>query len=200
MVCCGSCNRWQHIACHDHQDQRHGRPKCDWAKQQFFCTRCRQRSAVYAASRQQQYAWPQTSHPVHLRKTSAIDSYTSTSDVRYSHRMENGMSYPPQQQYAPAVGGTSYSRSSYSTAAGLYSSYAADQRGLSSLRGAADPSQWGTSNGYAPVQDPLIARTSSGHFASQFGQNGYSNSRASSAYPVSTIRTSERCRLTDPTP
>jgi len=52
MVSCGSCNKWQHITCHDVADQRLGRPKRNWNLGQFFCRRCqaeRNRSMLQAS-------------------------------------------------------------------------------------------------------------------------------------------------------
>ena len=194
MVSCGSCNRWQHILCHDLFDQRSGRPRRNWDKQQFFCARCRQRTRAYSSQGQAgygvhpqlQYGWSQTSRPAHPQKPATVDPYAHSSDVRYSHRspVENGMGYS-QQQYMTGVSGASYPRSSYPTSSGLsYSHYQTDQRGLSR----AVPEGWSSSNGFAPVADPLLARTPSGHFGSPYGsQNGYSSSRASSVYPVSNV-------------
>ncbi|VDC04909.1 unnamed protein product [Peniophora sp. CBMAI 1063] len=40
LVQCVTCQRWQHIACHDAADARAGRPKRDWRRVQFRCARC----------------------------------------------------------------------------------------------------------------------------------------------------------------
>ncbi|PFH53210.1 hypothetical protein AMATHDRAFT_1625 [Amanita thiersii Skay4041] len=40
MMSCGSCLKWQHIACHDKADQTAGRPKRDWDSVEFICKRC----------------------------------------------------------------------------------------------------------------------------------------------------------------
>ncbi|KAF9000745.1 hypothetical protein BDQ17DRAFT_1281976 [Cyathus striatus] len=40
MMSCGLCSRWQHIACHDQEDQRLGKPKRDWDLVEFVCRKC----------------------------------------------------------------------------------------------------------------------------------------------------------------
>lgn len=40
-MCCGSCNIWQHIPCHEERDRRNGRPPRDWEREEFHCSRCR---------------------------------------------------------------------------------------------------------------------------------------------------------------
>ncbi|KAI0312318.1 hypothetical protein OF83DRAFT_668150 [Amylostereum chailletii] len=40
LLCCGKCNRWQHIACHDYEDRKVGRPKRDWNTEEFLCKKC----------------------------------------------------------------------------------------------------------------------------------------------------------------
>ena len=83
MVSCGLCNRWQHIRCHDLNDQRSSWARRDWEKQEFYCTRCRSRSmngntypaAAHPSARQQQYGWAQQSgQPIHLHKP-GVNSY-----------------------------------------------------------------------------------------------------------------------------
>ncbi len=139
MVSCGSCNRWQHIACHDLIDQRAGRPRRDWEKQQFFCGRCRQRvlnggshgnhGVQGYSAHQQQYAWQGSRGSIHLQKPG--DSYAQ-SDPRYGHRssVENGVGYP-QQQYMPNNSPQVPYARSYPTAGMSFNHYQPDQRGLS---------------------------------------------------------------------
>jgi len=43
-MCCGSCNIWQHIPCHEERDRRDGRPPRDWEREEFYCSRCRAKS------------------------------------------------------------------------------------------------------------------------------------------------------------
>jgi hypothetical protein len=52
-MCCGSCNIWQHIPCHEEIDRRDGRPPRDWESEEFYCSRCRPKSSanVHGASR-----------------------------------------------------------------------------------------------------------------------------------------------------
>jgi hypothetical protein len=45
MMCCGICCKWQHIACHDGADIQAGRTKKNWDDVEFFCQRCRSRTA-----------------------------------------------------------------------------------------------------------------------------------------------------------
>lgn len=40
-MCCGSCNIWQHIPCHEERDRRDGRLPRDWEREEFYCSRCR---------------------------------------------------------------------------------------------------------------------------------------------------------------
>ena len=196
MVSCGSCSQWQHIDCHDLYDQRMGRPRRDWKKQQFYCMRCRERSSSssssvygsqvqgYGMHQQQQYAWSQAARAAPLPKPAAMDPYAHTSDLRYSNRsppVQNGMGYA-QQHFASNSAAAYPPRTTYPSPGMPYGQYPADQRGLSRSM---TEGAWGSSNGYAPVQDPLLARTSSGHLP-QYSQNGYSSSRLPSAYPVNT--------------
>jgi len=46
IICCGSCNVWQHIPCHEEMDRRDGRPPHDWEREEFYCSRCRSKSSV----------------------------------------------------------------------------------------------------------------------------------------------------------
>lgn len=52
-MCCGSCNIWQHIPCHQQIDRRDGRPARDWEREEFYCSRCRSKSSAngHGASR-----------------------------------------------------------------------------------------------------------------------------------------------------
>lgn len=45
-MCCGSCNIWQHIPCHEEMDRRNGRPPHDWEREEFYCSRCRSKSSA----------------------------------------------------------------------------------------------------------------------------------------------------------
>jgi len=45
-MCCGSCNIWQHIPCHEEMDRRDGRPPRDWEREEFYCSRCRSMSST----------------------------------------------------------------------------------------------------------------------------------------------------------
>ncbi|RDX43989.1 hypothetical protein OH76DRAFT_1389802 [Lentinus brumalis] len=209
MVSCGSCNRWQHIKCHDIADQRAGRPRRDWEKQQFYCMRCRQRAmngGAYGAQsqsvhqQQQSYGWqPRTGGPVHLHKPGGMDPYAQTSDMRYSHShsqshrspvMENrgGMAYPqqqqPQQYLANNVGATSYSRSSYPNSGVSFHTYQPDQRGLSRGVPSTPQGSWSSNGGgYGGAADPLAGRMPSSQYAAAYnGSSMYGGSRMPVAY------------------
>ncbi|KAI0788075.1 hypothetical protein C8Q74DRAFT_1349421 [Fomes fomentarius] len=195
MVSCSSCNRWQHIACHNLHDQRSGRPCRDWETQQFYCSRCRQRSLNgglyggqgYSAHRQQQYAWAQSGQPIHLQKPGGMDPFAHTSDMRYSHRspVENGAGYSQQQYLSNNVGAAPYPRSSYPNTGFSFNHYQPDQRGLQSRAIPSTPQgSWSSNGGYGALPDPLAARSPSSPFASQYAHNGsmYASSRMSSGY------------------
>ena len=200
MVSCGSCNRWQHIACHDLMDQRSGRPKRDWERQQFFCVRCRQRAVnggVHGGHRSQglptrQYSWQDTQGPIPLQKPGGMDPYAHA-DPRYGVRspVENGLGgyQQQQQQYAPSSSpAVPYART-YPNSGLPFNHYQPDQRGLSSRLPPITPQgSWSSSsNGYSAGQDPLSGlMPSSSHFTSQYQQNGglYPSSRMASSYQV----------------
>ncbi|KAG6850263.1 hypothetical protein H0H93_015815 [Arthromyces matolae] len=56
MMSCGSCSKWQHIACHDRADQQAGRRRRNWDKVEFLCSQCRARRAGVS----------RTSHPTSM--------------------------------------------------------------------------------------------------------------------------------------
>ncbi|KAI0667805.1 hypothetical protein C8Q78DRAFT_1049731 [Trametes maxima] len=197
MVSCGSCNRWQHIPCHDLNDQRSGRPRRNWEDQQFYCSRCRQRAmqgGSYGAQVQgypapSQYSWSAVGRTPSAHKPIGVDPYAQTSDLRYSHRspVENGMGYPQQQYGTNHVGATSYSRSSYPNTGLSFSHYQPDQHGMSSRSALPNPSHsssWTNGNGYPSSGDPMTGRMQSAHFVPQYPHNGgvYASNRIPSAY------------------
>lgn len=205
MVSCGSCNRWQHIACHDLSDQRSSRPRRNWETQQFFCSRCRHRAmngGVYGNPQQQAYppsshtayGWSQTGRSVPLQKPGGIDPYAQTSDLRYAHRspVENGTGYSQQQFGANHVGAASYSRYSYPNSGHSFSRPQSDQRGMSSSRGVnpslTPSSSWTNGTSYPPLSaDHMTGRMQSAHFVPQYAHSGgvYASNRIPSAYQVS---------------
>ena len=210
MVSCGSCNRWQHIACHVLIDQRAGRPRRDWEKQQFFCGRCRQRAINggsfgghgvqgYAAH-QQQYAWQGARGSIHLQKPG--DAY-SQSDPRYGHRspVENGMGYSQQQYASNSSPQVPYARS-YPNAGMSFNHYQPDQRGLSRAAPVTSQGSWSSSsNGYGAAAEQIPGSMQSSHFTPQYPPNGsvYASGRLPSAYSVRRLRmTCDPIRLTRP--
>ncbi|KLO05777.1 hypothetical protein SCHPADRAFT_883483 [Schizopora paradoxa] len=40
LMSCGSCNKWQHISCHNADDDQNRRPRRDWDKVDFTCRNC----------------------------------------------------------------------------------------------------------------------------------------------------------------
>ena len=46
MMSCGSCLKWQHIACHDLENKRAGLPNRDWDSVDFICRSCRTKANV----------------------------------------------------------------------------------------------------------------------------------------------------------
>ncbi|OJT13886.1 hypothetical protein TRAPUB_9555 [Trametes pubescens] len=199
MVSCGKCNRWQHITCHDLNDQRSGRPRRNWEAHQFFCIHCRQRamnggaygghsSQGYSSQSQAQYGWSQSGHVAPAHKTIGIDPYAQAADPRYAHRspVENGSGYSQQHYNANHVGAASYSRSSYPNNGLSFSPYQPDPRGASSrstLPNLAPSSSWTNGSGYPPSTDPLTGRMQSTHFVPQFAHSGgvYASNRIPSA-------------------
>ncbi|KAI1786771.1 hypothetical protein LXA43DRAFT_1032456 [Ganoderma leucocontextum] len=196
MVSCGSCNRWQHIACHDLIDQRAGRPRRDWEQQQFFCGRCRQRvvnggsygghGAQGYPAHQQQYAWQGSRGSIHLQKPGGSDAYAQ-SDPRYGHRssVENGIGYPQQQYTSNNSPPVPYARS-YPNAGMSFNHYQPDHRGLSRAAPVTAQGSWsGSSNGYGAATEQMSGRMQSSHFVPQYPHNGgvYASNRIPSAYP-----------------
>lgn len=204
MVSCGSCNRWQHIACHDHSDQRAGHPRRDWEKQQFYCMRCRQRTlngSVYGgqthqghAMHQQPYGWTQGGRStLPLQKLGSIDPYAAPPDLRYSHRspVENGPGYSQQPYMSNNASTVPYSRPSYPSPGLPFNHYQPDQRGTSSraIPTTSQASWSGSSNGYSPVAEQMSGRMQSSHFVPQYAHNSgvYASNRIPSAYPVCSL-------------
>ncbi|KAI8969854.1 hypothetical protein BD414DRAFT_502363 [Trametes punicea] len=197
MVSCGSCNRWQHIPCHDLNDQRSGRPRRNWEEQQFYCSRCRQRATnggAYSGYSSQgypaasQYSWSQATRTHAAHKPPGMPPYSQASDMRYYQHspVENGTVYPQQQQYsANHAGAAPYSRSSYPTGSLSISHYqpAVSSRGA----GVASPpgsSTWSSNNGYASSAEQMSGRMQSARFVPQYGHtsNVYSSSRMPPAH------------------
>ncbi|TBU25180.1 hypothetical protein BD311DRAFT_517968 [Dichomitus squalens] len=195
MVSCGSCNRWQHIACHDLMDQRAGRHRRDWDKQQFFCIRCRQRAVnggAYISHRsqplpvhQQPYALQNDHGPIHLQKPGGMDPFAH-SDPRYGHRspVENGGGYP-QQYMANNSPPVPYARA-YTSAGLPFNHYQPEQRELSRPALPSPQGSWsGSSSGYAARPEQMSGRMPASHFVPQYQHNGgvYASNRIPSAYP-----------------
>ncbi|KAI0833758.1 hypothetical protein BC628DRAFT_1308266 [Trametes gibbosa] len=208
MVSCGSCNRWQHIACHDLSDQRSSRPRRNWQTQQFFCSRCRHRATngggygtqpqqSYPPSSHAAYGWSQTGRSVPLHKPGGIDPYAQTSDLRYAHRsaVENGLGFPQQQFNSNHVGAATYSRPSYPNSGVPFSHYQSDQRGMSSSRGGipsmTSSSSWTNGTSY-PSSDHMTGRMQSAHFVPQYAHSGgiYASNRIPSAYQLTPFQSS----------
>lgn len=93
MMCCGRCNKWQHIPCHDNRDARMGRPKRDWNKIEFFCARClaTKINGAHAA------------HPPNHSSTSQRYQHNN-----YNHGGANGVSHLAQLPYGQVAGQTSW--------------------------------------------------------------------------------------------
>lgn len=62
-MCCESCSKWQHIACHDAADKQAGRHKRNWEKVEFVCRQCRIRQATLGVNLPHQLPGSQTSYP-----------------------------------------------------------------------------------------------------------------------------------------
>ncbi|KAI0759560.1 hypothetical protein BD413DRAFT_487618 [Trametes elegans] len=188
MVSCGSCGRWQHIPCHDLNDQRSGRPRRNWEDQQFYCARCRQRAmnggSSYGAHQPHGYSqhhsqhnWPEAGRSVQLHKPPGMNQYGQTSDLRYSHRspVENGAGYHSQQQYSSNhVGTASYSRSSYPNHGFSFPHYQSDHHAMPARSTLPSPSQssWGNGSGYPSSAEHMTGRMQSAHFVPQYPHNG----------------------------
>jgi hypothetical protein len=46
MMSCGSCYKWQHIACHDKATRMAGLPQRDWDSVDFICRSCRTKANI----------------------------------------------------------------------------------------------------------------------------------------------------------
>lgn len=46
MMSCGSCFKWQHIACHDKATRMAGFPQRDWDSVDFICRSCRTKTNI----------------------------------------------------------------------------------------------------------------------------------------------------------
>ena len=176
MVSCGMCSKWQHIGCHDMADQRLGRPRRDWERQQFYCQPCRTRlpnNVNYIASNHQRYAAPQPSAhssswsqaamdpSIHPQKSIATpqayyrDALPGSQPGYGSRPGSNGMQFRsaayPAQDIPPQPG---YTR----TQNGLtFSHYQPENRAFTSIRSShqgtpSPPIGRGWGNGYAPTQ------------------------------------------------
>ncbi|KAI0723682.1 hypothetical protein C8Q72DRAFT_981055 [Fomitopsis betulina] len=203
MVSCGMCSRWQHIGCHDLADQRMGRPRRDWERQQFYCHPCRARlptSANYIASKHQRYAAPQPSAhssswsqaaadpSIHPQKSTATpqayyrDPLPGSQPGYGSGTNSNGMQFRsaayPAQDIPPQPG---YTR----TQNGLtFSHYQPENRAFTSIRSsqqgtASPPIGHGWGNGYAPPQP------GGGSFGGGMGSTSYQNAASLSGHPSS---------------
>ncbi|KZT65867.1 hypothetical protein DAEQUDRAFT_730916 [Daedalea quercina L-15889] len=176
MVSCGMCSKWQHIGCHDVADQRMGRPRRDWERQQFYCQQCRARAsngASYIASNHQRYPAPQSnSHStswsqaaidpsIHPHKPPAApqtyyrDPHPSPQSGLATHPSANGVEFRnapyPRPDIPPQPG---YTR----TQNGLtFSHYQPENRAFTSIRSSqqgtpSPPIGRGWSNGYSTAQ------------------------------------------------
>jgi hypothetical protein len=95
-MCCETCNKWQHIRCHDQADFIAGRPRRNWELEDFLCTTC---AATPRGSSAEQP--PQWHHP-----GPQPSSY-------YRTNTGNGVVPMPPQ---PAPPKPAYSRTTYDTA------------------------------------------------------------------------------------
>ena len=92
MVSCGTCGKWQHIACHDVADYKAGYPKRNWDTQPFICQRCR--SARVARPNNghdrntllDQYTWSQPRPKSPVQPTQSVQYLQPTSEERYSQQ------------------------------------------------------------------------------------------------------------------
>lgn len=139
MMCCGSCSKWQHIACHDRHDQLLGRPKCNWDVVEFFCYQCRLKKAPSHAS----YA----SGPSRQALPTGQNPYLALQSTTPSHYNQysggSTVSYARQPDYA--------SRNYSSTSMNGTSSYS---QNISNVRPTANPS---TQHPSLPPQQTTIS-------------------------------------------
>ncbi|KAJ3559421.1 hypothetical protein NM688_g348 [Phlebia brevispora] len=118
MVSCNSCQRWQHIRCHDLADRQAGRPPRDWTRQPFFCQRCRPthsrlpNGTIHPPRPIDQYTWTQPQSQKTLPPPPQHPYVQPTSDVRYSQysNYESGSPYPQQYMQSRPVPQGSYPR------------------------------------------------------------------------------------------
>ena len=198
MVCCNSCQRWQHINGHNLADRNAGRPLRDWKQRQFYCQRCRPNHTRVAngGSHQhpprpiEQYQWSQ---PHQQKPVPAIAQHSlyqqPASDMRYQYTgYENGNGSPYRQPYGSSgvSAQSSYQRIAQPPNDLQFQHYQPQQGGFSrsqqammsptaSWTGGYPMSNGSPSRAQPPMQVPV-----------QYNQNGMYNGRVAQSYQVST--------------
>lgn len=110
MMCCGRCNKWQHIPCHDSRDARMGRPKRDWNKIEFFCARCLATKANGARAAQPSNHSSSSQRYQHSYNHGATNGVAHLAQLPYGQVAGQASWQPPQVSYglkpanAPAQG------------------------------------------------------------------------------------------------
>ncbi|WWD18222.1 hypothetical protein CI109_102672 [Kwoniella shandongensis] len=95
VVCCDECGRWQHVECHDRQDESRGRPKRNWDQVDFKCKDCRHRAA---RKRQRQSEGSQTAFSPQVNGHHA----TAIPHVAHPPPHQTQVSNPPQPHLSVA--------------------------------------------------------------------------------------------------
>ncbi|KAH9838790.1 uncharacterized protein C8Q71DRAFT_833159 [Rhodofomes roseus] len=202
MVSCGMCSKWQHIGCHDLADQRLGRPRRDWERQQFYCQPCRTRASngtSYIASNHQRYPVPQSHHS----QSSSWSQAAVDPSIHPQKSVVAPQAYyrdPPRPQSSYAAGnGADFNHTSYPrqdaalqpgytrTQNGLtFSHYQPENRAFTSIRNSqqgtpSPPIGHGWTNGYSSAQPQQ-----------QYGQGGGSHAGMSATSYQNTASMSAR--------
>ncbi|KAL1701719.1 hypothetical protein EV121DRAFT_262846 [Schizophyllum commune] len=175
MMCCGSCQRWQHIRCHDRVDLAAGRPKRDWNTVDFVCKRCRE--LAYARQQQQHQqqmpyygaaarsAYPQHQYAMAQQPAAGYGAYQSGWGTGASQPYTTPYAGAYTNGHAPAYGQPGYSSyhqpASYAAANGAYANGGSVPGGSALSNGGylgqaqPDTAKWAmhapVPNGYAPA-------------------------------------------------
>ncbi|KAF6757139.1 hypothetical protein DFP72DRAFT_248163 [Ephemerocybe angulata] len=126
MMCCGICNKWQHIPCHDKREARLGRPKRNWDKIEFFCQRCLAQKQANGSHRYNGVSHPQQQN-VHPNMAYQQQGWQHQQQVSYNPK-PTVYGVPEPSAYSQSyLAPTSSVRSSYPTQTAYGNPYTSGQ-------------------------------------------------------------------------